>query len=189
MEYHGGEVFFDRPDAMLARIMLLLADVERMQSIGRAALDVLFAQPGVDPDRIAALGYSAGGQIVLELARASVPFKAIAVVHSAFPEAKGEDWAGVSGKVLLCTGSEDPICTPNQILTFGRALQEAGVGWYSEIYGGAEHAFWQDRENRMVRSLKGGTHTMTTVPGVSYDPKATMHAWKAVLDLFGEILQ
>ncbi|MBV8586318.1 MAG: dienelactone hydrolase family protein, partial [Verrucomicrobia bacterium] len=53
MDYHGGEVFFDRPDAMLARVMPLLANVERMQDIGRAALDTLLALPGVDPSRIA----------------------------------------------------------------------------------------------------------------------------------------
>jgi dienelactone hydrolase len=34
MDYHGGEVFFNRPDAMLSRVMPILADVERMQAIG-----------------------------------------------------------------------------------------------------------------------------------------------------------
>lgn len=186
MEYHGGEVFFDRPDAMLARIIPLLSNVEQMQSIGRAALDVLLAQPGIDPNRIAALGYGAGGQIVLELARAGVPFKAIAVVHAAFPDHTVEEWSDVAGTFLLCTGSEDPISTPEQILTFGRALQEAGIDWRAEIYGGAEHAFWA-RPRKPDGSLAEGTaHSMTTVPGVSYDPKATMRAWRAVLELFSE---
>ena len=53
------------------------------------------AQPGVDPNRIAALGYGAGGQVVLELARIGVAFRAIAVVHPAFPDA--EDRAAVVG--------------------------------------------------------------------------------------------
>src|ERR1700712_1980545 len=66
MDYHGGQVFFGRPQAMLARIMPLLADVERMQAIGRAAFDILLAAPGVDADHFAALGYGAGGRIMLE---------------------------------------------------------------------------------------------------------------------------
>jgi dienelactone hydrolase len=111
MDYHGGEVFFDRPDAMLARVMPLIANVERMRAIGRVALDILLALPGVDPNRLAALGYGAGGQIVLELARGGVPFKAIALVHPALPDAKTEDWTDVAGTVLLATGSEDPLCT------------------------------------------------------------------------------
>jgi hypothetical protein len=70
MDYHVGQLFFGRPEAMLARVMPLFSDAERMQGIGRAALDVLLAVPGVDADRLAALGYGAGGRIVLELASA-----------------------------------------------------------------------------------------------------------------------
>lgn len=186
MDYHGGEVFFDQPEAMLARVMPLLADAERMLAIGRAALEQLLAHPGVDPDRIAALGYGAGGQIVLELARAGVPFKAIALVHPALPEAKAEDWTDITGTVLLCTGSEDPLCTPEQLLTFGRGLQKAGVDWQANIYGGAKHAFWARPRNPDGSPAEGTSHTMATVPGVGYHPKHTTRAWRAVLDLFGE---
>jgi dienelactone hydrolase len=186
MDYHGGEVFFDRPDAMLSRVMPLLADVERMRAIGRTALDILLAQPGVDPNRVAALGYGAGGQIVLELARDGVQFKAIALVHPALPDAKAQDWTDVAGTLLLCTGSEDPLCTPEQLLTFGRALQEAGVDWSVNIYGGAKHAFWARPRKPDGSPAEGTAHTMATVPGVGYHPKATTRAWRAMLDLFGE---
>jgi dienelactone hydrolase len=56
MDYHGGEVFFDRPVAMLARVMPLLADVERMRAAW-PALPAALADFGVavplgyrDPD-------------------------------------------------------------------------------------------------------------------------------------------
>lgn len=186
MDYDGGELFFDPPEAMLARVMPLLADVERMRAIGRAALEQLLALPGVDHDRIAALGYGAGGQIVLELARAGVVFKAIAVVHPGLPEARAEDWTSIAGPLLLCTGSEDPLCTPDQLLTFGRALQKAGVDWRANIYGGAKHAFWARPRNPDGSPAKGTSHAMATVPGVGYHPKHTARAWRAVLDLFGE---
>ena len=122
MDYHGGQVFFGMPEAMLARTLPLLADVQRMHTIGRTALETLLGVPGVDPHRIAALGYGAGAQIVLELSRIGVPFKAIAIVHPALPVANAKDWADVTSTFLLCTGSEDPICTPEQLLTFGGAL-------------------------------------------------------------------
>lgn len=187
MDYHGGESFFGRPDAMLARVMPLLADAERMQAIGRAALDVLLAVPGVAPDRLAALGYGAGGSIVLELARA-VPFKAVAVVHPALPDITAGDWTGVTGAFLLCTGSEDPLCTPDQVLTFGRGLQRAGVDWRVNVYGGAQHAFWARPTNLDGSPAVGTTHTEATVPGVGYHPAHTPRAWRAVLDLFDESL-
>ena len=186
MDYHGGQVFFGEPGAMLARTMPLLADIGRMQAIGRIALDVLLATPGVDRGRIAALGYGAGGRIVLELARTGVPFKAIAVVHPALPAANAGDWVDVTSTFLLCTGSEDPLCTPEQVLTFGRALQDAGVDWRVNIYGGAKHAFWARPTNPDGSLVEGSAHTQATVPGVGYHPAHTTRAWRAVLDLFGE---
>ena len=65
MDYHGGRTFFGDPEAMLARVMPPIANPDRMQGIGRAALDVLLALPGADRDRCGAVGYGAGGSIVL----------------------------------------------------------------------------------------------------------------------------
>lgn len=70
MDYHGGQTYFGRPEAMLARVMPLLDDTARMLAIGKKAIDVLLAAPDVDHKRLAALGFGAGGRIVLELARA-----------------------------------------------------------------------------------------------------------------------
>lgn len=186
MDYHGGQLFSGRPDAMLARVMPLIADADRMQAIGRAALDVLLTEPGADADRLAALGYGAGGSIVLELASAGVPFKAVAVVHPGLPDASAADWTNATGAFLLCTGSEDPICTPDQVLTFSRALQDAGIDWHVNIYGGAKHAFWARPTNPDGSPSGGNTHTTATVPGVGYHPTHTARAWRAVLDLFDE---
>src|SRR5215213_7687157 len=70
-DIHGGRWFTD-PEEMLARCMPLLADPDRMRGIGHAALDVLRAEPRIDPDRIAAIGYGTGGAIALELGRDGV---------------------------------------------------------------------------------------------------------------------
>lgn len=188
MDYHGGQVFTGRPEAMLARVMPLLADVERMQAIGRAALDVLLAVPGVDAGKLFALGYGAGGRIVLELARAGVPFKAVAAVHPGLQDVTAEDWTNLTGAVLLCTGSEDPLCTPEQVLAFGRVLQDAGIDWRANVYGGAKHAFWAQPTTSDGSPTGGTTHTEPTVPGVGYHPRHTPRAWNAVLELFDEEL-
>lgn len=188
MDYHGGQLFFGRPEAMLARVLPLLADAERMEAIGRAALDVLLAVPGVDPDRLAALGYGAGGSIVLELARAGVPFKAVAAVHPGLRDVIAAHWTDVTGPFLLCTGSDDPLCTPEQVLAFGRVLQGAGADWRVNIYGGAQHAFWARPTNPDGSPTGGTAHTIATVPGVGYHPVHTPRAWRAVLDLFDETL-
>jgi dienelactone hydrolase len=188
MDYHGGQEFYGNPEAMLARVMPLMADADRMRAIGRAALKVLLAAPGVDPNQLAALGYGAGGRIVLELARGGVPFKAVAVIHPGLPEVRSDDWTDVTGSFLLCTGSEDPICSPDQVLTFTQALQDAGVDWRVNVYGGAEHAFWAQPTGPDGLPTGGTTHLTATVPGVSYHPEQTVRAWRAVLDLFDETI-
>lgn len=186
MDYHGGRLFTGDPEGMLARVLPLIGDPARMGAIGRTALDVLLAVPGVDPGRVAAVGYGAGGNIVLELARSGAPFRAVAAVHPGLPDARPEDWAGVTGPVLLCTGSEDPICPPDRMLAFSRALQEAGVDWRMTVYGGALHAFWAAPTGPDGSPTGGTTHTTATVPGVGYHPAHTVRAWRAVLDLLDE---
>jgi dienelactone hydrolase len=186
MDYHAGRTFFGDPQAMLARVMPLLADLNRIHAIGRAALDVLLDVPGVDRDRLAALGYGAGGRIVLELAGAKVPFKAVAAIHPALPAADTELWTSVGGAFLLCTGSEDPLCTPAQLMEFGNALQNAGVDWRVNVYGGAQHAFWADPNESGGSSTGGGAHANATVPGVAHHALHAARAWQAVLDLLAE---
>lgn len=92
------------------------------------------------------------------------------------------------GPFLLCTGSEDPICSPDQVLTFTRALQDAGVDWRVNVYGGAKHAFWAQPRNPDGSPTGGTTHATATVPGVAYHPAHAERAWRAVLDLFDETI-
>lgn len=185
MDYHGGQTYFGRPEAMLARVMPLLDDTARMLAIGKKAIDVLLAAPDVDHKRLAALGFGAGGRIVLELARVGAPFAALAAIHPGLPrDAHPKDWAGVGGAVLLCTGSEDPICTPAQLLTFGTALQGAGVDWRVTVLGGAQHAFWAVEAS--PEGDAGGP--MATVPGVGYHAVQSRRGWQAVLELLRDAM-
>lgn len=188
MDYHGGQLFIGKPKEMLARVLPLIADGERMENIGRTALEVLLAEPDVDRDRIAGLGYGAGGSIVLELARAATPFKAVAVVHPGLPEPGSKDWTNISGPLLLLTGSEDPICSPAQVLAVTRELQDAGVDWRVNVYGGAQHAFWAQPTHPDGSPTGGTAHLESTVPGVGYHAAHTVRAWRAVLDVLDETI-
>ena len=171
--------------------MPLLADPERMHAIGRAGLDALLAVPGVDTGRLAAIGYGAGGRIVLELARTGTPFAAVAVVHPALPASRADDWTDVGAAFLLCTGSEDPLCTPEQLMSFASVLQEAGRDWYVNIYGGAQHAFWAAPMSSADALSDDGTpdRPAATVPGVGHHAAHARRAWRAVLDLLDDTLR
>jgi dienelactone hydrolase len=173
-DINGGR-WFTNPDEMLAHAMPLLADPERMRDIGRAALDVLRAEPRTDPERIAAIGYGTGGAIVLELGRAGVDLRAIGTVNALTTGRPGEAahircpvWAGV--------GSADPIQPPAQRDAFAAEMQAAGVDWRMVTYGGAPHAFHHP-----------STRTdQTLLPGVGYHPKHAQRAWHDIVELLAE---
>ncbi len=187
MDYHGGRWFSD-PQEMLARVLPLIADPDRMRAIGRAALDALLAEPGVDPERLAAVGYGAGGTIALEMGRDGVDLRGIAAINPGPPPPRPHDTAAIRGAVLIGVGSEDPIVTPEQLLVFTRELQAAGVDWRLTIYGGAEHAFHHPPTNPDGTPNPGRTHTATVLPGVAHHPAHAPRAWRDVLDLLAETL-
>ncbi|HEX3792624.1 MAG TPA: dienelactone hydrolase family protein [Pseudonocardiaceae bacterium] len=157
--------------------MPLLADPGRMRGIGHAALDVLRAESRTDPDRIAAVGYGAGGAIALELGRDGVDLRAIGTVNAMTTGRPGAAarircpvWAGV--------GSEDPIVSPAQRAAFAAQMQAAGVDWRLVVYGGALHAFHHPP-----------TRTdQTVLPGVGYHPLHAQRAWCDVVNLLAECL-
>jgi dienelactone hydrolase len=174
---------------MLARVMPLLADPGRMRAIGQAALEVLLAEPGTDHQRLAMVGYGAGGRIVLELAGTGTPVKALAAIHPGLPTpTHALEWMGVGGAFLLGTGSEDPLCTPEQLLAFAAVLQDAGIDWRVNIYGGAQHAFWAAPLQSGDGSDPAAPALLATVPGVGHHPLHATRAWRAVLDLLDETM-
>ncbi|MGW2211082.1 dienelactone hydrolase family protein [Streptomyces sp. NPDC001781] len=173
-DIHGGRYLSD-PEEMLARCLPLLDDSDRMRDIGHAALDVLRAEPRVDPGRIAAVGYGTGGAIALELGRDGVGLRAIATVNGLITGRPGEAarircpvWAGV--------GSEDPIMPPAQREAFTAEMQTAGVDWRLVVYGGALHAFHHPPVDHPA------------VPGTGHHPRHARRAWHDVVGLLAECL-
>mmetsp|Transcript_35077 Transcript_35077/g.84666 ORF Transcript_35077/g.84666 Transcript_35077/m.84666 type:complete len:393 (-) Transcript_35077:831-2009(-) len=96
-------------------------DGERKRLTGRirSAIDALSSQPGVDPERIGAMGFCLGGHAILELARIKDPsVKAMATFHGVFDGVRklsaiesniGAENTVVDCNVLVCTGEDDPF--------------------------------------------------------------------------------
>ncbi|MGW4378423.1 dienelactone hydrolase family protein [Kitasatospora sp. NPDC004531] len=171
-DINGGRWFAD-PQEMLARVLPLIADPDRMRGIGHAALDVLRAEPRTDPDRIAAVGYGTGGIIAVELGRAGVPLRAIATVNG-FSTGRPGEAANIHCPVWAGVGSEDPIMPAESRDAFTAELQSAGVDWRLTVYGGAQHAFHHPTADAPV------------LPGVAHHPRQADRAWHDVLALLTE---
>jgi dienelactone hydrolase len=135
------------------------------------------------------VGFGAGGRIVLELAGTGTQVEALAAIHPALPSTTHAlEWGTVSGAFLLGTGSEDPLCTPEQLLAFTAVLQDAGVDWRVNVYGGAQHAFWAAPMPPGDASDRAEPAQLATVPGVGHHALHATRAWRAVLDLLEETM-
>jgi dienelactone hydrolase len=173
LDYHGG----GRPlpsEQMMERLGPMMGDPERIRSLARAGLDVLLAQPEVDPARIVTMGFCFGGTLVLELARGGADVLATVGFHSGLGTARPEDASAITGKVLVLIGADDPIIPPEQRAAFEEEMRAGGVDWRMELYGGAGHSF----TNPAV--------TGEGMPGIAYHEPTDRRSWRSLLDLLEE---
>lgn len=152
------------------------ADPTGIRARGLAALEVLKAQPETDAGKLAAVGYCYGGTTALELGRGGADLKAIVGFHAGLQTARPQDAANIKGKVLMAIGAQDPIVPPEQRAAFETEMIEGGVDWRMTLYGQAQHSFTNPAVDALNR------------PGLKYDEQADQRSWRAMLDLFDEVL-
>jgi dienelactone hydrolase len=178
LDYHGGGYVYTDPQPMLARLGKLYEDLDHVRALGWAGLEVLTAEARTDPAKLAAIGYCFGGTLVLELARSGADLKAIVGFHPGLTPSRPQDSVNISGKVLVCVGTEDPYVPVEQRIAFEQDMRAGGVDWQMNLYGGAEHSFthpWAGMD---------GAHRL---PGLSYHQNSDQRSWRAMLDLFNEM--
>ncbi len=174
LDYNGGgERIADR-EQMFQRVGMLIGDHDQTRRLGRAGLEQLLAEPRVDPDRIAAIGFCFGGTMSLELGRAGEDIKAIVGFHAGLGSARPDHARNIRGRVLACIGADDPIVPPEQRQAFEQEMRAAGVDWRLNLYGGAQHSFTNPAAAE------------ANLPGIVYDQRTAERSWRAMLDLFEE---
>ena len=176
LDYHGGAKVLSDRDEMMARLAALSGDPDRIRTLAQAGLAVLLGEARADASKVAAVGYCFGGAVVLELARAGADLKAVVGFHPGLGTIRPEDARNITGSVLVCVGTEDPFIPVEQRLAFEAEMRAAGIDWRMNLYGGAEHSFthpWAD---------------LIAIPGVKYHRQTDERSWRAMLDLFDEVL-
>lgn len=139
-----------------------------------AGLDVLRAQTGVDPRRLAAIGFCFGGQAALELGRSGADLAAIVGFHSQLETARPEDSGRIRGKVLVCLGDQDPFVSADDRVAFMGNMSASGVDCQLLLFAGVGHSFTDPAAEA------------SGVPGLKYDATADRRSWAAMHALFAE---
>jgi dienelactone hydrolase len=141
-----------------------------------AALALLKKQKGVDPEKIAAIGYCFGGSVALGMARAGEDLAAVATFHAALkssqpPPEKGQ----VKARILVQTGGQDPMIPAEQVQAFQKEMEDAGAQVKVITYPEAKHSFTNpDADKAGMDALK-------------YDADADKKSWAAMLEFFKDV--
>lgn len=144
-----------------------------------AAEALLKHEPGVDGERIGALGYCFGGTVVLEMARQGVGLKAVASYHGGLSTSAPAPAGQVRARVASFTGAADPMIPDAQVEAFKKEMTRAGVDFTTVVYPGVKHGFTNPEADAIARQFG--------LP-VAYDAAADQDSWAKTRILLRETL-
>lgn len=145
-----------------------------------AALELLRAQPSVDPGKVAAIGYCFGGGVVLEMARAGLDLKGVASFHGSLGGGGTAQSGQVKARVLVLNGAADKFVTAEQIEAFGKEMETAGVNYKFVNYPGALHSFTNPDADAYAKKFN--------MP-IGYNAEADRASWLELQQFLAEIFR
>lgn len=177
-DLHGEGELIQTLDEVMAVIVPLMGEPERIRARAGGGLKALVARAEVDSSRMAAIGYCFGGTMSLELARSGADIKAAVGFHSGLSTAAPQDAKAIKGKVLACIGADDPVITPEQRAAFEQEMRDGKVDWQLSLYGGTVHSFTNPDAD------KAGNPDFAR-----YDAKVDARSWAEMIRLFDEVFE
>lgn len=152
----------------------LLRDRSVLQRRMKLALEQIRKQKEVDTARIAAMGFCFGGLCVLDLARTGADLLGVASFHGLFEAPGNTEGNRILAKVLAMHGWDDPMVTPDQVITLAEELTAMGADWQIHGYGNTMHAFTNPAANDAAH-------------GTVYDADADRRSWQNLQLFLAEI--
>lgn len=142
----------------------------------QAALAAVRAQPQVDKQRVAAMGFCFGGLCVLDLARSGADVRGVVSFHGLLKPAPQIAKAKIKAKILVLHGHDDPMAPPEDVTALQNELTQAQADWQIHVYGGTMHAF---------------TNPDANDPGFGtvYKEEADRRSWHTLMNFLEEALR
>lgn len=153
--------FIEDPSLLLRRLQL--------------GYDQATATPGIDPDKVLAIGHCFGGMCVLELAKLVDKLEAIISVHGVVREAVKAHGPYSCKKAFILNGAVDPLVDPDDLVVLQNQLSKDSVDWTVINFGRGGHGFTNP-------------HANGSVSGVEFDPVLNARTWAFICNCLQETL-
>jgi dienelactone hydrolase len=170
LDLYGKGVKGTSPDENDALMQPLLKDRPALQRRMQLALQMIRRQKEVDSARVAAMGFCFGGLCVLDLARVGSDLLGVASFHGLFSPPGNTEGNRIAAKILVMHGWDDPMVTPDQVVSLAEELTAMGADWQIHGYGNTLHAFTNPAADDVAQ-------------GTVYDADADRRSWQS-LQLF-----
>ena len=157
-----------------ARHVELMSKSGLLLERAQAGLDVLTGSPGVDPRRLAAIGYCQGGIAAVELARSGAPLRCAVGFHPGLTRPTGSPDGHFQAKVLMMIGHDDPVLPQADRVAFAAEMNAKRIDWQLHVFGGVGHTYTNPAVNALGR------------PGFAYNATADRRSWSMMLALLQE---
>jgi dienelactone hydrolase len=151
-----------------------MADRAGLQRRLLAAVAAVAANPMVDAERLAIIGFCFGGLCALDVARSGAGNIKGAVSFHGVYASSGLPARPITAKVLVLDGWLDPLCPPDAKTALMTELEANGADWQFVAYGGTYHAF----TNKGANNPAGGAQ---------YNEMTERRAWAATTAFLAEI--
>lgn len=178
VDMYGGGKIARHPDDAGKFAAAVTKNLEIESARFNAALAYLKEEPGVDPQRIAAIGYCFGGGVVLQMARQGAELKGVASFHGPLATDRPAQPGAVKAKILVLTGEADQMVPAEQVVAFKGEMSKAGASFRVISYPGAMHSFTNPDADRLARKFK--------LP-IAYSPQADRDSWAQLQDFLDDL--
>ena len=142
-----------------------------------AGLEELKKQKYTDAGKIAVIGYCFGGSGALELARSGADIAGAVSFHGGLKTKNTDDAKNIKSRILVQHGAVDPYVPDEDVTSFKKEMEAAGVDYILTEYAGAVHSFTMESAGNDPSK------------GSAYNEKADKRSWKAMIEFFGEIFK
>lgn len=175
IDMYGAKADISTPQAAGSHYLAMLSAPATLRDRTVRWLETVRALPGVDPGRIAAIGYCFGGKCVLELARSGADLQAVISYHGLLTTHAPARPGHVRARIAVWSGGKDPYAPVAELDMLREELEAADADYQITLFGKARHSFTDPDHHGYAE-------------GIAYDAVAHGIAWAGTLALLEETI-